>query len=446
MVDGLLRRGVGAVQVQIERIMGAGFDPPDPVMPPGQAFGPMPTVGGGFGAPPQVGADPWQSSGIQVREQPFGVPQLGQGNPFGTLAPTGGNPFGVGPTGVYDPFGSIPRAPSTSIPTSAPGVTTPYPTGANSGAGGASAWVQSVAPASSPIIPIADQIAQYAIQRGVDPALIFGKLQAESTWATRGQGPGMNNPGNIMAPGADPANGVIILRQYGSMLEGVRAMVDLLASYHQQYGPMFGKTQLSTEDLVAIYYVGPEAYRKYGLQANDAGGYGPGGNGTVQDYLNRHVYPVIESYNRRPGAQLAGGPVGNAGALEQVAQPLLGNPYQLGGRRANGKVGPGIGIDCSEFTAYLYESQGVNLTWNAWAQFNETQRVERGQWQPGDLIFFQGTSNTDGSPVSHVGMFVGYDAQGRPTMLHSGSNGVEYADLSNQYWTSHYFGAGRVTR
>lgn len=316
-------------------------------------------------ADPGPPSDPWQDFSAKLASsqvQPT-VPRLAGGGSYGSQMPrlAGGGSYDTGMPrlagGTYDTGmprlagGSVPDAiwndarnagvatqqfysnnqvdPKTGVvsprqPRAAGGSTGGTTNYGSTGAGGAGAWAATMAPANSPIIPIADQIAAYAISKGVDPALIFGKLQAESSWATNGQGPQLNNPGNIMAPGSDPANGHIILRQYGSMLEGVQAMVDLLASYNEQYAAMFGKPRLSLEDMVAIYYVGPEAYKRYGLQANDAGGYGPGGNGTVQDYLDRNIYPIMKSYNSRPGAVTAP----TIGGLEGITPGTQGSIMQ----------------------------------------------------------------------------------------------------------------------
>jgi hypothetical protein len=196
------------------------------------------------------------------------------------------------------------HTPKEASPLQGQGNSTGAP-GSNTGWGGASGWLASQR-SDSPLIPVADELAAYAVSKGVDPGAIFGMLRKESQFGADGaMGPRQNNPGNIMADGADPANGKIILRSYGSMLEGAKAMVDLLAGYNKWFPDVakhFGRTTLTLEDMMGIYYVGPEAYKRYGLQANDAGGFGPGGNGTVQEYIDKHVRPTMQSYNNRPGA------------------------------------------------------------------------------------------------------------------------------------------------
>ena len=57
--------------------------------------------------------------------------------------------------------------------------------------------------------------------------------------------------------------------------------------------------------------------------------------------------------------------------------------------------------------------------------------------KPGDLVFFTGTYNS-GSPVSHIGIYVG-DNQ----MLHAGDP-IGYANLGNPYWIKHWYGGGRL--
>ena len=123
------------------------------------------------------------------------------------------------------------------------------------------------------------------------------------------------------------------------------------------------------------------------------------------------------------------------------AETLIGTPYQLGGRRTHVNA-PQAGIDCSEFTAWIYEGQGIDLPWNAAQQAKATQPVQQGELQVGDLIFFHSTyDSADGEYITHVGMYAG-----NGKMIHSGNGGVQYADLSTPYWQQHYAGAGRVKR
>jgi murein DD-endopeptidase MepM/ murein hydrolase activator NlpD len=288
---------MGGVGNQFQHILNAGFAPPQPIQ--SQPFGSPGQVGGAAFAPPgELSGQPFAPPG-QVSGNPFGSPGGVGGQPFAPPQPLGGDPFGIVSqvAQVRANQAAEAEAKQREAIGKVPAPNTPQ---GNTGAAGASNWLKDYR-GNSPLVPVADDLAAYAVSKGVDPGAVFGLLQKESQFgADNGMGTRQNNPGNIMADGADPANGVIILRSYGSMLEGAKAMVDLLASYGKTYGAN------TLEHQVAVYYVGPEAYKRYGLNANDAGGQGPGGNGTVKEYLEKHVYPVMQSYNSRQGAAASG--------------------------------------------------------------------------------------------------------------------------------------------
>jgi cell wall-associated NlpC family hydrolase len=81
-----------------------------------------------------------------------------------------------------------------------------------------------------------------------------------------------------------------------------------------------------------------------------------------------------------------------AGAIA-AAQTMLGVPYRYGGSTPSG-------FDCSGLMLWSWAQVGVSLPRTSGAQRAATQRITRDQLQPGDLVFY-------GSPVSHVGMYVG---------------------------------------
>lgn len=301
-------------------------------------------------------------TGFTGGSSPFGNPfGAGSGSPFNNPLGGGGSPFGNVGFGTIanpyqgtanDPFGTGKGRPIVQ-PTSG---TTTYSNGDSYGPStldgvGAQRWLQGQR-ADSPLIGITPEIVAYARSRGVDPGMLFGVLKAESQFAADGaMGTRQNNPGNIMAPGADPANGRIILRSYGSMLEGVKAMVDLFAGYGATYG---AKT---VEDMIATYYVGPEAYKKYGLDANDAGGRGPGGNGTVRDYLAGKVYPTMQAFGAQAtsakgtvtkGIQATWGGIGNPTITQEFGKTDFseGNPiYDYGAQfGTEGHTGLDVGL------------------------------------------------------------------------------------------------------
>jgi cell wall-associated NlpC family hydrolase len=91
-----------------------------------------------------------------------------------------------------------------------------------------------------------------------------------------------------------------------------------------------------------------------------------------------------------PPAPVSGGA---AGAI-QAAKSQLGRMYRYGGSS------PATGFDCSGLMMWSWAQVGVGLPRTSRAQKSATQPVPMSQIQPGDLVFY-------GSPVYHVGMYVG---------------------------------------
>lgn len=110
----------------------------------------------------------------------------------------------------------------------------------------------------------------------------------------------------------------------------------------------------------------------------------------------------------------------------------LGTPYKYGGNDRNG-------IDCSALMLRVYDDAlNIKLPRNSRAQSNYCTPIDRRDLIPGDLVFFATTKGS--SKVSHVGMYIG---EGR--MVHSSaSRGVIVSDLSADYYTRTFAGAGRV--
>ena len=106
--------------------------------------------------------------------------------------------------------------------------------------------------------------------------------------------------------------------------------------------------------------------------------------------------------------------------------------YQFGATDIAGGTG-----DCSAFTQYVFQQNGISIGRDTRAQLQEGVEVDKSELMPGDLVFFQGTYREG---VSHVGIYVG---DGK--MIHaSSSKGVVISDLSTSYYTHHYYGARRI--
>lgn len=376
------------------------------------------------------------------------IPQAGGGggNPLGRIANFGS--YGGGGTGLEffdtlggaDPFASFNRAqamfqPQQQEKTTAP--TTPGAAGgqvsssadnANLTAEAVDAWIAKTRP-NSPLVGKGAYILQAANARGVSVPQMLGIMLKETELGTTA---GANkNLGGIVSPSDQGLGTNRSFNGYATWEESIDAIASNLATNMYR-----GKT---LAEQIGNWYVGPQAYAQHGVNATDLAG-----NGTVQDYLNvvAQVYAglgVPFNPTATPQSLPAGG--GDPGGLIQRASSLLGTPYQLGGRRTHIDT-PNAGIDCSEFTAWIYEGQGIDLPWNAAQQYAKTQRVDPNQLQVGDLVFFHSTYNSaDGEWVTHVGMYAG---DGK--MIHAGSGGVQYANLSDPYWQQHLAGYGRVQR
>lgn len=122
----------------------------------------------------------------------------------------------------------------------------------------------------------------------------------------------------------------------------------------------------------------------------------------------------------------------NFAALIKEAEKYLGYPYVWGGSS------PSTSFDCSGFVCWVYTQSGVANIPRTTAQgiYNQCAPVSASEAKPGDIIFFTGTYDS-GSPVSHVGIYVG-----NGMMLHCGSP-IQYASIHSPYWKKHFYAFGR---
>lgn len=115
--------------------------------------------------------------------------------------------------------------------------------------------------------------------------------------------------------------------------------------------------------------------------------------------------------------------------VQAVAQ--LGTPYRWGGESAES------GFDCSGLTQHAFLAADIELPRTSYEQYRATDRIERDELRPGDLVFFR----LEGKRVDHVGIYVGDNR-----FIHAPSRGkdVSFARLDNAYWSRTYIGAGRI--
>lgn len=121
-----------------------------------------------------------------------------------------------------------------------------------------------------------------------------------------------------------------------------------------------------------------------------------------------------------------------ASELVLHSMAFLGVPYRRGGTNAE------TGFDCSGFVRAIYEqAAGLVLPRKAEQQAAATQKIDRTDLQPGDLVFF----NTMRRAFSHVGIYVG---DGK--FIHSPRPGAEVRveSMGIAYWAKRFDGARRV--
>jgi len=115
------------------------------------------------------------------------------------------------------------------------------------------------------------------------------------------------------------------------------------------------------------------------------------------------------------------------------AESYLGTRYRYGGIDNKG-------MDCSGLVyASFKNSLDCSTPRTASGIYDWTEKIDRAELQPGDLVFFV----TVGTRISHVGIYVG-----RNVFIHSASEGpsrgVIYSRLEESYWSRTYKGAGRA--
>lgn len=152
----------------------------------------------------------------------------------------------------------------------------------------------------------------------------------------------------------------------------------------------------------------------------------PSSPGDEVDQLlaNRGLLTKMEKVSQSVGLK--------ASELVFAAMGFLGAPYRAGGDSGE------TGFDCSGFVRAIFgQTIGLILPRKAEQQAAATEKIERTELQPGDLVFF----NTMRRAFSHVGIYVG---EGK--FIHSPKPGgeVRVEDMGMAYWKQRFNGARRV--
>lgn len=114
------------------------------------------------------------------------------------------------------------------------------------------------------------------------------------------------------------------------------------------------------------------------------------------------------------------------------ADKLKGTKYVSGGTSPSG-------FDCSGFTQYVFNKNGINLPRTAAQQYSAGYpKVSKVQLKPGDLVFFSGSPG--GNNITHVGISLG----GSSFIGSQTSTGVAVTSINDPYyWGPRYVGAVR---
>ena len=122
----------------------------------------------------------------------------------------------------------------------------------------------------------------------------------------------------------------------------------------------------------------------------------------------------------------------------RYADTFLAVPYVYAGRSR-------AGFDCSGFVFTMFQHIGVTLSTAAPTLWLYGREVPDSAIQPGDIMFFKGTSRYRGpNEISHVAIV--YEVMENDIkFIHAAVNGgIRYDYLSSNYYTRYYFKTRRM--
>lgn len=120
--------------------------------------------------------------------------------------------------------------------------------------------------------------------------------------------------------------------------------------------------------------------------------------------------------------------------IVSFAKQYLGYRYVYGGTT------PGAGFDCSGFIYYVFNSCGYSVSRSLSAQASTGTAVSKSELQPGDVVFFNNTSN---GALGHVGIYIG-----NGNMIHAANSkrGVVTDTINSGYYNTYYYSGRRIAQ
>ena len=129
--------------------------------------------------------------------------------------------------------------------------------------------------------------------------------------------------------------------------------------------------------------------------------------------------------------------IAKADNLINTALKYLGVKYRWGESSPSG-------FDCSGFTKYVFNEEGIDLTRTSYSQCREGEMVESVRdLKRGDLVFFGGETSI--RTVGHVGIVTEVDSTThRFKFVHASREGIKVDKSTDSYYKLRYIGARRI--
>ena len=129
--------------------------------------------------------------------------------------------------------------------------------------------------------------------------------------------------------------------------------------------------------------------------------------------------------------------IAKADNLINTALKYLGVEYRWGESSPKG-------FDCSGFTKYVFNEEGIDLTRTSHSQCREGEKIENiKDLKRGDLVFFGGENAI--RTVGHVGIVTEVDSITRRfKFVHASREGIKVDKSTDSYYKARYLGARHI--